>query len=117
MFRFQLPVGAAFAPKAVLRRTIGPDSDHRQRARRIEVQQIIGAYAFVLQHLQQAAAEIVGRQAGQQPGLYTQAAQAHGHVEGRPAGNRLEIHCRSQPARVVFTEEVEQRFATHQIHS
>ncbi|MNF91483.1 hypothetical protein D3C84_740860 [compost metagenome] len=74
VFRFQLTVSTAFATEAVLWRAIGADRDHGQCCRCGEVHQIVGLYAFILQHLQQSAAEVVGRQPGKQRRVHSQTA-------------------------------------------
>ncbi|MNI73682.1 hypothetical protein D3C73_1297060 [compost metagenome] len=88
----KLSIGAAFAAETVVRRAIGPHGDHRQGGRCGEIQQIVRAYAFLLQHLEQTPAEVVGGQPGKQRSVHAQAAQTHRNVERRAAGNCLEIH-------------------------
>ncbi|MNI08209.1 hypothetical protein D3C73_612360 [compost metagenome] len=117
VLRLQLSIGAAFATEAVLRRAIGAHGDHRQGGRRGEIQQEVLAHTFILQHLQQTPAQVVGGQPGQQRRIHAQPAQSHGHVERRATGDGFEIHFGRQTTGVVFTEKIEQRFATHQVHS
>ncbi|MNR23759.1 hypothetical protein D3C85_1407980 [compost metagenome] len=112
----QLAVGAAIAAEAVLRRTLGIDADHGQGGRRVAGDQVIAAHPFLGQHPAQAGAEVVAGNTAEQRRVAAEAAQTERHVERRAAGQRLERQLAAARAGLK-AEEIEQGFATNQIHN
>lgn len=82
--QLQLPVGAAFAAKAVLRRAVGTHGDHRQGGRRVELHQKAFADTFVFQYLLQAPSKVIGGQAGEEPGLDPRRRKPTATLNGEP---------------------------------
>ncbi|MNF79577.1 hypothetical protein D3C84_617910 [compost metagenome] len=111
----QQAIGTALAAERILRRTMGIHSDHRQGGGRIAGYQVVGAHPFFSQNLTQADAEVIAGNTGEQRRIDAKPAQTDRDIEGRTAGNRLEIQLAAARSGL-RAEEIEQGFAAYQIH-
>ena len=105
LLRLQQTVGAAVTAKAVDRRAIVAQRNHRQRGRCIEDHQLPGIDAFLLQQTEQALAKVIVGQSAEQRRLDVQSRQADRDVIRRTAGHRFQIQAIAAGARPVNTSK------------
>ncbi len=110
----QQTVGTAVTAKAVDRRAIVAQRNHRQRGRCIEDHQLPGIDAFLLQQTEQALAKVIVGQSAEQRRLDIQSRQADRDVIRRTAGHRFQIQAIAAGARA--REHIEKRFTTDEVH-